>query len=161
MLVKLRSSSVHILERPQKGSHNRQVPALPLFLPPGTLSSPSVIQIKPPPCPGKAFWCYKQEGLTDHLSILTTHTPQPPSLPGFPLSDPDQDAASHACAAEPGFPVSLPQPTRSCPLPGAGLEQMFHPGTQTWPYKTESTPRSPQVRRFMEAGYPFAQLWGL
>lgn len=94
--MKLRSSSAHIPERPQKGSHNRQVPALPLFHPPGTLSSPSVIQIKPPPCPGKAFWCYKQEGLTitsqssppthhSHLhflaSLSVTRTRMQPAMP--------------------------------------------------------------------------------
>lgn len=59
------------------------------------------------------------------------------------------------------LPVSLSQPTRSCPLQGTGLGQVFPPGTQIWPCKTESTTRSTQVRRFTEAGYPSAQLWGL
>lgn len=73
--MKLRSSSVHIPERPQKGSHNRQVPALPLFLPPGTLSSPSVIQIKPPPCPRKSLLVLlnRKASLITSQSLPPTH----------------------------------------------------------------------------------------
>lgn len=81
-------------------------------------------------------------------SWLPSHRPRSRMLPAMPVL---LSLAS----------LCLSQPTCSCPLQETGPEQMFHPGTQTWPCKTESTPRSTQVRRFTEAAYPSAQLRGL
>lgn len=104
------------LNIPRRGSHSTQVCALPLLLPPATLSSTSVTQMKLPPRLGQACWRYHIG--RPHWSPLT---PPPPMYHGHLhllaphwtwLSHLDQDAGSCARGAELSFPrASLPAHT--------------------------------------------------